>query len=416
MGNIIRPSPEPSFHADKFEAVDPSETRTDIAVLVSTLFLQRFTLQVGNTFLHLDMVAIGLVLLHQFFRGRLAIQYDRFLWFLALGSAASFSMLLNFNKNMLTGFTLFVVFYFLFAFTRSSTSFQYKRTLHAFQFLVALLSCIGTLQFAAQFVLDGRQLVNFYGLVPDFLFNDPAVGTHDARMAYNGLIEATGLFLPEPSFLSQFTALGILIEILEFRRPRYLLVMTLAFLLAYSGTGLLILLVFLPLGIGRGKEAAGAAVLVVIAIMALVGTGVIDLSNFTSRAGEFQDVNQSGFNRFVSAFWLLPKSFGIDNLRALLLGRGPGTIKETYDLWFGGSAANWIILFWEYGIIGSFFFCCYFAACVKGTRCPGIVVAAVIFTFFFLQQNLEIAIPLCTLNWSGSRCIRFHGFKTLPTP
>jgi hypothetical protein len=130
-------------------APDRSAVRTDIALFISALFLQRFTLPFGNTFIHLDLAAISFILMYQFLCGKLVIQYDRLLWFLGVGLAATCSLVVNFKSTMLTGYFLFVVFYFLFTFSRSSTLDQYKSTLHAFQFLVMLLSSLGVAQFAA---------------------------------------------------------------------------------------------------------------------------------------------------------------------------------------------------------------------------------------------------------------------------
>ena len=114
--------------------LDKSATRVDIALLVSPLFLQRFTLPFGTTFLHLDLVAIGLILLYQFLSGNLLVQYDRLLWFLALGFVATCSLLLNFESTMLTGYALFMVFYSLFTLSRPSTSDQYKGRFGHFNF------------------------------------------------------------------------------------------------------------------------------------------------------------------------------------------------------------------------------------------------------------------------------------------
>lgn len=387
---------------------DKSVTRIDIALLVSALFLQRFTLPFGNTFLHLDLVAIGCILLHQFLSGKLAIQYDRLLLFLPLGLAATCSLLLNFKSMMLTGYSLFVVFYSLFTLYRPSTSDQYKRTLQAFQFLVMLLSCLGAAQFVAQFVVDGRKLINFYGIVPDFLFSDPTCGwVADPRYFGNGIIKSTGMFLAEPSFLSQMTALGILIEVLEFRRPRCLLVMSLGFLVAYSGTGLMLLLIFLPLAGLRHGKAALAGLFVVLLMLGLFATGIFDVSVFTSRVGEFDAPRSSAFERFVSPLWLAAKQFDTGSLRALLVGSGPGMAKTFGDIWHGGGEfADWFKLFYEYGIVGSFIFFCFLASCLRKSRCPGLVVAAMIFGFLFLQTPLTIAIPLCTL--SGPEPRRRH--------
>jgi hypothetical protein len=378
---------------------DKSATRVDIALLVSALFLQRFTLPFGNTFLHLDLVAICLILLYQFLSGKLLIQYDRFLWFLGIGLTATCSLLLNFKNTMLTGYSLFMVFYSLFTLSRPSTLDQYKRTLQAFQFLVMLLSCLGMAQFVAQFVVDGRKLINFYWIVPDFLTQDPSSGWTDEPRTFGVIIKSTGFFFTEPSFLSQITALGILIEVLEFRRPRYLLVMALGFLVAYSGTGSMLLLIFLPLAGLREGKAGLSALLVVMFIFGLFATGVIDLSVFTERVDEFETRGSSGFMRFVSPLWLAAKHFDTASLQALLVGSGPGTAKTFDDAWNGGgSVANWFKLFYEYGIIGSFIFCCFLAACLRRSRCPGLVVAAIVFAWLFLAGMMTITIALCTLN------------------
>src|SRR5262245_27401345 len=111
-----------------------SGTRVDIALLVSALFLPRFSLPFGDTFLQLDLVSIGLILLYQFLFGRLVIQYDRLLWFLIFALTTTCPLLLNFKSTMLTSYSQTMVFYSLFTLSRPSTPDQYKRTLLAFQF------------------------------------------------------------------------------------------------------------------------------------------------------------------------------------------------------------------------------------------------------------------------------------------
>jgi hypothetical protein len=100
---------------------DASATRTDIALLVSALFLQRFELPFGDFRLWLGFLAPPLILLYQFLSGKLLIQYDRLLWFLAVGLAATCSLLLNFRSTMLTSYSLFIVFYSLTTLSRPSS-------------------------------------------------------------------------------------------------------------------------------------------------------------------------------------------------------------------------------------------------------------------------------------------------------
>jgi hypothetical protein len=384
-----------------------SETRVDTALLISALFLQRFSLPFGDSFLMLDLVPVVFILFYQFLSGKLLIQYDRLLWFLCIVLAATCSLFLNFKSTMLSSYFLFLLLYSLVTLSRPSSSDRYNNTLLAFQFLVMILSCLAVLQFVAQFVVDGKELINFYGIVPDVLFGFFHGGGQTAiREVVEGssLIKSNAIFLAEPSTLSQVTAIGILIEVLEFRRPRYLLAMGLGFLVAYSGTGLMTLLLFLPLaGLRHGK--AGLSVLVVVMFaIGLFATGIIDLSAFLSRASEFEDTRTSGFQRFISPFWLATKQFDTAVLRGLLVGSGPGTTKIFTDAWYGGFPASWFKLFYEYGIIGSFIFVCFLASCLRRSRCPGVVLAALIFTYVFLGSQvlstslLTIMIVLCTLS------------------
>ena len=373
-----------------------SETRIDIALLVSALFLQRFSLRFGKTFLALDLVPVAFILLHQFLSGKLLIHYDRLLWFLAVGLAATCSLLLHFKSTMLTSYSLFLILYSLMTLSRPSTADQYKSSLQVFQFLVMLLSCLAVAQFVAQFVVDGRRLIMFYGMVPDFLLPVPKNGGLNTIHPIEGstLLKSNGLFLGEPSTLSQITALGILVEVLEFRRPRYMLLMVLGFLLAYSGTGLLTLLLFLPLAGLRHGRVALSALLVVMFALGLFATGIIDLSVFVSRSAEFEQTGSSGFARFVAPLEWAAELFDTASLQTLVVGTGPGA---------GSNVATWLRPFYEYGIIGSFVVACFWVSCLRGSRCPGPVLAALIFTYLFETGFLDpsiltVIMVLCSLH------------------
>jgi hypothetical protein len=397
---------------------DDSAARVDLALLFCALFLQRFSLPFGGTFLMLDLVPVVFILVHHFFSGKLVVQYDRLLWFLGLVLAASCSLLLNFSSKMLTSYLLFLVLYSLVTLIRPSTPGRYYRTLHTFQLLVLILSCIGVAQFFVQFVMDGKKLIMFYGIVPDLLFgffNAGGANTIHPLFQGSAILKSNGLFLAEPSSLSQLTAFGILIEILEFRRPRYLLGMALGFLVAYSGTGLMVLF-FLPLAGLRDARAGVAALLVVMFALGLFATGMIDASAFLDRAGEFQDTHSSAFARFVAPIQLAAAQFDTASLFSLLFGNGPGTAKTLNGsgAFFFAFTCTWFKLLIEYGIIGGFVFICFLGACLRRSRCPRVVLLALIFNYIFnvdflTTSFLTMMIVLCTLSGTEVRQIRRDG-------
>jgi hypothetical protein len=400
-----------------------AEANVNVALLVCALFLQRFSLAFRGTSLSLDFVPVVLILVYQFVSGRLLIQYDRFLWFIVAALAVTGSLLMNFKSTMLSSYFLFIVVYSPFLLFRPSTEEQYKSTLQWFQLLVALLAFLGIAQFAAQLVVDGREIIRFFGIFPEYLFASYNMGDANTIIPITqgaSLIKSNGIFLTEPSTLSQITALGILIEVLEFRRAGYLLVLTLGFLVSYSGTGLMTLLLFLPLaGLVYGRAGLPGLVVIIFALGLFV-TGIIDVSIFFSRAGEFENTRTSGFQRFVAPFWMAAEHIDTASLPALLLGSGPGTLKHfASHLRYGSTTVTWIKLFYEYGLIGSFVFVCFFASCFRRSRCPGLVLAAILFSYVFLGGQLLgtpfliMVMALCTLsgpeprrNRTGSRRYR----------
>ena len=390
------------------------EAGIDVALLACALFLQRFSLSFGKSLMSLDVVPALFILIYQFAAGRLVIVYDRLLWFLALGLAATSSLLLNFKSTMLPSYSEFIVIYFMLTLSRPATVDRYKSTLQAFQVLVLIISFLAIAQFFAQFVLDGRELVQFFGIIPGYLLASYGIGGVNTIIPItegSSLIKSNGIFLTEPSTLSQITALAILIEILEFRRSRYLFLLAFGFLLSYSGTGLMTLLLCLPF---TGLVHRNAILYVLLGIVFVVGlsvAGIVDLSVFVSRMGEFEDTRGSGFARFVAPFWLAADYLDLASLRELALGNGPGTTAAFTDrFWYsGGMTGTWIKLFYEYGLIGAFVFISFLATCCRRTLCPGLLLAAILFTYVFLGGNilstpfLIVMMVLVTLSGSELR-------------
>jgi hypothetical protein len=288
-------------------------------------------------------------------------------------------------------------------------------------------------QFAAQFVVDGRQLIMFYGIFPDFLL--PSPGSLGGNSAWNtigpitpgsSLIKSNGIFLGEPSTMSQIAAFGILIEVLEFRRPRYLLPLALGLLLSYSGTGITILLLSLPLAGLVNSRAQLPALLVSLFTFGLLTTGIIDLSAYLSRVGEFEDTHASGFMRFISPFWMAAEHFDTASLSSLLRGNGPGTGDGfVVRAFYKPNASTWFKFLYEYGLIGAFIFMCFLGSCFRRSRCPKPLIAALIYCFVFTgglllsPAFLIIMVVLCTLSGpeaGESRSDRATGYRPFAAP
>jgi hypothetical protein len=241
-------------------------------------------------------------------------------------------------------------------------------------------------------------------------------------MTGSSLIKSNGLFLVEPSAMSQVAALGIMIEVIEFRRPRYMLLLTLGLLLAYSGSGIVMLLLGLPLSALVNRRAQLPTLLVSVLAFGLLVTGIVDLPSFTDRIGEFEDTRASGFVRFVSPFWMAEEHFGVASLPEWLRGKGP----SSEDAFIPGtvyiaSSATWFRLIYEYGLIGTLIFACFLGSCFRRSRCPKPLMASLMFLYVFNSNNLHctwlviIMVVLCTLSGPEPRRRRIDEINQAPS-
>jgi hypothetical protein len=382
-----------------------SETRVDIALLASALFLQRFGLPFFHTRLTFDFVFVTLIFAHQFATGRLFIQYDRLFWFVLVLMAATSSLLFNFKSVMLTSYGQFVLLYFLFTVSRPSTPKQYQNSVQGFQFLVLILACIAIAQIPAQFIMDPRRMLMFFGIFPDAVLPYSGGGSNTMGIiGPGGLRKSNGIFLTEASTMSQIAALGILIEVLEFRRPRYLIVLTLGLLVAYTGTGITILLVGLPLAFLMNRRVQLPVLLIGLFACVLFAMGIIHLSVFTSRLGEFNQTQSSGFARFVAPFLMAADYFPTASIAQLLSGNGPhfGFALKIQALISCACGNAWFNLVYWYGLIGAFVFTCFSVCCFRRSRCPKPLLTALIYWQWVIgdgvSTTLTIMVVLCTLN------------------
>jgi hypothetical protein len=174
--------------------------------------------------------------------------------------------------------------------------------------------------------------------------------------------------------------------------------------LAYGGTGVSILLISLPLAFIRTRRAQLPLLLVGLFAVGLFATGVINLSAFTSRLGEFQDTRLSGFIRFVSPLWQAADYLGTASLTDLLCGGGPGYGSIHSAVFYAVSSDTWFKLFIEYGLVGAFVFACFLGACFRKSRCPMPLIAGIVYNYLFTGNSLVdpsyliIVAVLCTLN------------------
>jgi hypothetical protein len=243
----------------------------------------------------------------------------------------------------------------------------------------------------------------FFGIFPDSLLPYKAhANTMGIISSVGELAKSNGIFLAEASTLSQIAAVAILIEILEFRRLSYIIVLSSGFLVAYSGSGVAILLVSLPVAFLVTRRVQLPVLLVCLFVAGLFAMGIIHLSSFTGRLGEFQDTNSSGFVRYVSPFWMAAEYFHSASLSGLLFGNGLGHGFAPRGF-YTASGDTWFNLVYEYGLIGTFVFACFLHSSFRRSRCPAPVIVGIVGNYLFNANSLgdvaglTIIVVLCTL-------------------
>lgn len=256
-----------------------------------------------------------------------------------------------------------------------------RRCLELFLNVAAVIAAAGILQFFAQFVIGPRLAFPVDYLLPDALLVD---GYMNLNVLHYGSSthKANGVFLLEASFFSQLLAMAVLAELVSHNRLHRLALYGLGMMVAYSGTGILILLATLPLLVITQRR--GDLLLLGLAGLMLAGLFYeqLNLDLFVRRATEFSSTQSSGFERFVGAAFFFDQFLWTDPWRALF-GVGAGMMKA-YEarahLPVHESALTKIVF--EYGLVGALANIGFLFFCLARSSAPAILKLGVAVMFF----------------------------------
>jgi hypothetical protein len=354
-------------------------------VLVAAIALQRFALPFGEGGIALALPVAWLVAGALALGGRLDVW--RVALFGLLAAAAAVSAAINLDAVSPDSFALLLATYAPFLVAVPVAEGEWRRALGVFQALAALCAGLGLIQFAAQFAFDAPWLFTFKGVLPEAILQD---GYNTiVPLSYGApVFKSNGGILLEPSIFSQILALALLIEILAFGRAWRLALFAAALPVAYSGTGLLLLAVFLGPILIRRRAHGIAAGLALGAFVIVVLGDVWHADALFRRLGEWQSTQTSGFARFLSAFWLLGDHVADDPV-ALLFGRGPGSIAPAMAAApYAAHDPTWGKALFEYGIVGTAALAAFIGVCLfRGTPSRGLS-AVLLFGYLFFGGML----------------------------
>jgi hypothetical protein len=328
-----------------------------LSLLFLTLIIvltQRLAINIADYQLSIGFIALYIFLLIWLLQKKLLINKKRTLYFFITAIGLLISAWISSSYSIafsLPSLLLLLALYSPTIFIIKSS--PQNTALMGFQSVIFFIAILGILQFFTQIIgIPYRDWLNF---IPEeniiANFNYSILVSRGSN-----LYKSNGIFLSEPSFLSQFVALSILIEIYLFRRYLRLFVLVLAFALSFSGTGIILLTAGLfPLIFQlkiKTTLITGTITAIIFAAFFLSGYGTYTLG----RVGEFQNPYSSGYVRFISPYVSYLQLFNEKNTSPeLWVGLGPGA-SDQYNwntITYFNSPMKLIV---EYGIFGILFF------------------------------------------------------------
>lgn len=342
--------------------------------------------------------------------GRLQFAWRRLLLFMMMLSVLGLVQVLRGDLFSLSSVALMAVLGLCYVFTGRTfapdgvhgSSFDNERALEFFRNLTFCIAALGIAQ-AVVLKIGGQRLgFPIENYVPEaFLtqgFNN-ITPLHYGSSTY----KANGVFMLEPSVFSQITAIGLVAELIGRARLMRLVVYTGAMIVAYSGTGILILAVSLPAYVilyRRWKLLVPGAFIV--ALLVLLAEP-LQLNAILNRTGEFDRAGSSGFARFVGWQELFAERLWNSPLHALF-GRGAGSfVSEAAG--YSAAQMSYSKIIFEFGVLGALVYFGFVFYCILSSRAPLLVRIAVSVCYFLngAYSPTVTGLALSLLLWPGGQ-------------
>ena len=201
------------------------------------------------------------------------------------------------------------------------------------------------------------------------------------------LFKSNAYFFLEASFLSQFLALAIIIELSLFRRIVPLAVLMAALATTFSGTGAMLIAVVFPVLFLRYWTNVRVVSLGLIAVLAL-GAAIVARPELLARVSEFGGHDNSATARFIEPYVMLARD-SFSDAGSFFLGYGAGAadrLVTSSDALVNFSAVPKAII--EYGFVGGFSLLFVIGLRIALSGLPGTIAMALIVTHYFLSGAL----------------------------
>lgn len=368
--------------------------------LFTCLILQRFGLNLGGSVVFLSLPVFAGLLIWMLLQGQARIRANALVLYALV--AASFLLSAQWAivfpdprvQNSLPSLVAILVTYALLT-VEPNERFDSSQTIDIFLRYARFLAVLGILQFAVQFA--GLRIFAFSTALPAL---KPILVEHlyafNPQLSYRSTtLRSNGFFLVEPATFSQLLALAIAVEFFVKRSYKYLPLYLTAYLVSYSGTGLLGLLVALAFYSFTSRRslqhtlAFAMAAVAVVGLVALAVPAVFEV--FARRAHELGSSGSSGYARYVAQFSIIRRF--VEEARCLI-GYGPGAFERSV-YYIEGTGNPAVKLFVDYGLIGLILFATYLPYVV--VRSINLIIPILLLVNFQLGGGHLLFTPLIAL-------------------
>lgn len=321
------------------------------------IFLQKIGFSVSAGAFGLDAMLLWLGLGLLLLAGDLTIVRHRLVLLIILLNAIVLSLLLSGLVPKLSALLIVLVMFAGFVFRLRLPEALLNRCLDGFQRTMAIIAACVLAQQVLQYTVGNRFWPNLDRLIPPALLYPGFAYIHPYSWR-SPLLEPNGVFFLEPSGLSYYLAISLVLEAVRFRRLRLLALFLVATLACRAETGPVVLLITAPLWAARmGRRLFVPIALVGVPLM-IVALHAGWLSSLTGRAGELGNSQSSGYARVVVPFETIRTTIADPDF--LLTGLGPGASPR------GANLVAWPFskLLVEYGLVTAVLFHLYLLVCV----------------------------------------------------
>jgi hypothetical protein len=366
------------------------------AIVVAMIFLQKLGLNIADSSVGVNAGLIWVGLAWFAVNGVLEVVASRLVLLTLFVAAILLSLLLNGQPLKLTAVSILILMYAGFVFRIKVSRELASRCMLFFQQCMLIIAIIVFLQQISQYTIGNKYWPNLNHILGDKLLYSGFAYIHPYKWQ-SPYLEPNGIFFLEPSVISAYLAMALIVELTWFRRLAHAAAFLAAMLLCLAATGPTMVILVSPFLIAKLDRRTALIVLglAVPLVIAALATGW--LTPLLSRTGELSQTNSSGYGRIMAPLQVISAQLG--NASSMFTGAGPGASPRIRDV------VQWPFskLLFEYGFLTAVIFHAYLVTSVFMTPPNRILALALLLMQLFFgggfvsHANVMPILLLCSL-------------------